>query len=166
MTYLLDTDTLSHLIREDWRVDLRLTLVGPSAVCISTVTVHEIEFGRRLHPEKISRRNAQIDKWLNKLETLWFDLDDARATGEIRAKLKRAGTPIGDFDSMIAGVALAKGLILVTSNTREFSRVDDLQLEDWRKPTLEVREPIVPYSIYSQLPVPIATPFPAEFTNP
>jgi len=166
MTYLLDTDTLSNLIGQDWRVAVRLSLVGTSAACISTVTLFEIEYGRHLHPERVARRNAQIDNWLSQITTLPFDLDDACAAGKIRATLRRAGRSIGVYDVMIAGVALAKGLILVTSNTREFSRVDGLQLEDWRESTLEVREPSAFYSIYSQLPVPIATPFPAEFTNP
>ena len=62
---------------------------------------------------------------------LEFDEDDARCAGEIRDLLRRAGTPIGPYDTLIAGQALARDLTLVTHNTREFSRVSGLRLEDW-----------------------------------
>jgi tRNA(fMet)-specific endonuclease VapC len=110
MTYLLDTDTFSNLVRDHARVELRYSLVGTAATCISTVTVYEIEFGRLLHPERMTRYNSRINALLHEI--------------------------------LIAGTALARGLILVTSNTREFCRVDGLQLEDWRDSTLEVREPL------------------------
>lgn len=62
---------------------------------------------------------------------LEFDRDDARCAGSIRARLASAGQPIGPYDVLIAGQALARGLILVTRNTREFARVPDLQVENW-----------------------------------
>ena len=136
MTYLLDTDTFSNLVRDHARVELRYSLVGAAATCISTVTVHEIEFGRLLHPERMTRYNSRIHALLREIPALPFDFDDARTS--IDAVLTRAGERIGEYDVLIAGTALAKGLILVTSNTREFCRVDGLQLEDWRKATLEV----------------------------
>ncbi len=60
-----------------------------------------------------------------------FDKEDAIAAGNIRATLALAGTPIGPFDTLIAGQALCRGLTLVTANTREFSRVEGLRVEDW-----------------------------------
>ena len=142
MTYLLDTDTFSNLARNHARVELRYMLVGKAATCISTVTVNEIEYGRSLHPDQVKRHNARIDALLSEIPALPFDFDDACTTGRIRAVLTRAGAKIGRYDAMIAGTALARGLILVSSNTREFCRVDGLQLEDWREATLEVREPL------------------------
>ena len=62
---------------------------------------------------------------------LSFDEEDARISGEIRAQLAKKGTPIGPYDVLIAGQALARGLTLVTANTREFSRVEGLRLVDW-----------------------------------
>jgi tRNA(fMet)-specific endonuclease VapC len=67
-------------------------------------------------------------------EILAFDRNDARQAGEIRAILERHGTPIGGYDVLIAGQARARGLILVTSNSREFRRVPSLHLEDWSRP--------------------------------
>ena len=142
MTYLLDTDTFSNLARDHARVELRYGLVGNAATCISTVTLHEIEFGRLLHPERMTRYNPRINALLREIPVLPLDVDDARASSRIEATLTRAGQRIGEYDVLIAGTALARGLILVTSNTREYCRVDGLQLEDWREATLEVREPL------------------------
>lgn len=60
-----------------------------------------------------------------------FDKDDARRAGAVRAELATAGTLIGPYDLLIAGQALSRNLILITRNTREFSRVSGLQIEDW-----------------------------------
>lgn len=60
-----------------------------------------------------------------------FDREDARRAGEIRAHLAAAGAPIGPYDALIAAQALARGLVLVTHNTREFARVPGLGVEDW-----------------------------------
>lgn len=60
-----------------------------------------------------------------------YGIDVAVQTGQIRAELARAGTPVGPYDSMIAAHARALGLILVTNNTREFERINGLRLEDW-----------------------------------
>ncbi len=79
---------------------------------------------------------AQTSRNLQAMEALqlgWieFDLEDARASGEIRADLTRKGISIGPYDVLIAGQARARGLILVTHNVREFTRVPGLQIEDW-----------------------------------
>lgn len=68
------------------------------------------------------------------LPILPFEQQDARAAGEIRARLRREGTPIGPYDVLIAGQALARDLTLVTNNTRELARVGGLKLEDWTLP--------------------------------
>ncbi len=67
-----------------------------------------------------------------RLAALEFDNEDARQAGEIRAALAAAGTPIGPYDVLIAGQALARGLVLVTHNAGEFSRVSGLLIEDWQ----------------------------------
>jgi len=64
-------------------------------------------------------------------EILDFDPEDARHAGEVRAQLALAGTPIGPYDVLIAGQALARSLTLVTHNMREFQRVVGLSIEDW-----------------------------------
>jgi len=74
---------------------------------------------------------ARQQEFLNLFVSLPFDDEAALVYGEIRAQLAALGTPIGPNDFQIAAIALANKLILVTHNTREFSRVSGLQLEDW-----------------------------------
>ena len=147
MKYLLDTDAFSDIVRSVPNVAARFSSVSASLVRITTVTTKEIEFGRQRHPERASRYGAAIDKLLKSVESLPFDIEDAYATGQLRAVLTNAGTPIGPYDVMIAGTALARGLILVTANAREFSRVPNLQIENWRLDLSEVREPPGEYRI-------------------
>ncbi len=61
-----------------------------------------------------------------------FDAEDAMSAGKLRADLERGGVGIGPFDTLVAGQALRRGYTLVTANTREFSRVPGLLIEDWR----------------------------------
>jgi len=72
-----------------------------------------------------------LDELFSNLDSLPFDDDAARKYGEIRSVLTRLGKPIGPNDLMIAATALVHGAVLVTHNTREFSRVEGLQIEDW-----------------------------------
>jgi tRNA(fMet)-specific endonuclease VapC len=69
--------------------------------------------------------------FLAPFELLPFDDDDARAAGAIRAELERAGTPIGAYDTLLAGQAIRRGLVLVTANVAEFERVTALQWTNW-----------------------------------
>lgn len=83
---------------------------------------------------KSTRRDenlALLDELGNGFSSLPFDSSAARHFGQIRAELTKAGTPIGPYDIQIAAIALSKGLTLVTHNTREFSRVAGLNIEDW-----------------------------------
>ena len=100
----------------------------PRDFAISAIAAHELFFGAYK-----SRRKAQNLARVAGLQfvVLEFDKEDAQHAGDIRAALAAAGTPIGPYDVLIAGQARARGLILVTHNTAEFSRVSGLQIEDW-----------------------------------
>jgi tRNA(fMet)-specific endonuclease VapC len=140
MKYLLDTDAFSDIVRGTPNVEAHFSSIPRSLVRISSVTVKEIEYGRSWNPERVARRSARIDSLLQNIQAIPFSIEDAYASGHLRALLTRAGTPIGPYDVMIAGTALARGLILITANTREFSRVPGLEIENWRLPSTEVRE--------------------------
>ena len=84
------------------------------------------------HREHNARR---LDSFLaGPFDVLAFDPDDAREAGDIRAALERTGTPIGPYDVLIAAQARRRGAMLATANTREFSRVPGLNLQDWSTP--------------------------------
>ena len=131
MRYLLDTNTLIAILNDRRsKASKRLRRHEPSAVVTSSIVIHELYFGAFKSGRPIDNV-ARLDEL--QIPTLALDREDARSAGEIRAVLKKAGTPIGPYDILIAGQAFARNLILVTNNTREFARVSGLQIEDWHR---------------------------------
>ena len=97
---------------------------------LSAVSLAELQYGAE--KSSMAERNlAVVERFATRVEVLAFDQKAATQSGQIRAELAKAGTPIGPYDVMIAGHARSEGLILVTNNVREFSRVDGLRLEKW-----------------------------------
>jgi tRNA(fMet)-specific endonuclease VapC len=132
MRYLLDADTVSFFVRRELNVLSRLQATSPDLLALSTVTLMEIEYGLNRKPERRAALETVLLPFFNNIHILSYSPEDARATAAIRASLSHSGQPIGPYDVMLAGTALARGLILVSSNTREFSRVSGLVLEDWQ----------------------------------
>ena len=93
----------------------------------------EIEFGLALDPARARGLTPVMHALLQAIAILPYGIEDARATATLRAALQKKGRPIGAYDALIAGCALARGLVLVTSNEREFGRVGGLRVENWRK---------------------------------
>lgn len=101
-----------------------------SVLYVSSIVLHELWSGAAAsgRPDDPQRMQAFL---AGPIQVLPFDDADARAAGEVRARLQRAGTPIGACDTLIAGQALRRGLTVVTADCDDFSRVDDLRWEDW-----------------------------------
>lgn len=134
MRYLLDTDTLSELLRRAPSPSLirRLAVTPAGEQCTSSVTLGELLYGAERSPARGRQLAEQIERVLiPNLEVVPFDADAAREYGHLRASLERAGTPIGDSDTRIAAIALTRDLTIVTHNVRHFARVPDLRVEDW-----------------------------------
>ncbi len=134
MTYLLDTNTcIRYLNGQSAGVLGRLQTLPPTEVAVCSVVKAELFYGamKSAHP---GRTLAQQRLFLDAFTSLPFNDRAAEAYGHIRADLSRKGTPIGPYDLMIAAIALAFDVTLVTHNTGEFSRVQALRLEDWEQP--------------------------------
>jgi tRNA(fMet)-specific endonuclease VapC len=130
MRHLLDTNILIAMTKEHPGVLERLTSTPASAILLSSVVVAEIEYGiaksaRKEHNQRV------FDKLLNGFQVVPFDATAARLYGPIRARLERQGRLIGPYDLMIAAHARALDAVLVTDNVGEFTRVDDLAVENW-----------------------------------
>jgi tRNA(fMet)-specific endonuclease VapC len=100
----------------------------PDTIGISSIVMFELYFGA-FRSKQTSRNLALLDT--TRFQILSYENIDARAAGEVRAILSAVGRPIGAYDILIAGQALARNLTLVTNNTREFRRVPGLAVEDW-----------------------------------
>ncbi|WP_201757210.1 type II toxin-antitoxin system VapC family toxin [Colidextribacter sp. OB.20] len=101
-----------------------------SGLCISSITLAELEYGMKHSSDPVRNEQALL-RFLAPMNILPFGLAAASEYGEIRAYLQSQGTPIGPLDMLIAGHARSEGMILVTNNGKEFERVPDLVLENW-----------------------------------
>lgn len=133
MRFLLDTCVVSDFARGDRPTLAHLCEISPREVAVSTITEMEIAYGLKLNPRLARRLRPIMDEFLGAITILPYSREAAAATSELRAVLRRKGTPIGAYDALIAGTALAQDLTLVTSNSREFQRVDQIRVEDWRR---------------------------------
>lgn len=129
MRYLLDTDTVSLIVRGEGSVEEHFRRLRPSDVCTSSIVVGEIELGLARRSSRTLRRVT--NRLFEILAVAPYDGDAAKRYGKLAASLLERGTPIGVEDTMVAAHALSLGLALVTHNTRHFSRVRGLKLEDW-----------------------------------
>lgn len=133
MTYLLDTDVLSNLMKRAPSSGLvaQLARVSPEEQFTSSITLGELLYGAH----RSSRTAALLERiearLLPDLPILPFDASAARRYGEVRAGLEAGGVPIGDADMRIAAIALSRGLTVVTGNERHFRRVPGLEVENW-----------------------------------
>lgn len=135
MTYLLDTDISSYIMKRSHDVVLkRLQRVAVGDVGVSAITKSELEFGVEVSPRRQQDR-AALDEYLRYVEVLDYPGEAARHYAQIRGTLKAGGAMIGANDLLTAAHARCLGMTLVTNNTREFGRVTGLKLENWTKPS-------------------------------
>ena len=131
MKYLLDTNICIYLIKKHPPEVLeKFRQHSPQEVAISIITLFELQYG----VEKSQYRQRSEDalfKFIRPLNIIDQDRSSALEAANIRAQLEIKGIPVGPYDLLIAGLARSQDMILVTNNTREFERIDDLQLENW-----------------------------------
>lgn len=134
MSYLLDTNVCIALINGSSEAVRRRFVQaarrGPIPA-ISSIVAHELWYGVA-KSGRVAQNAHRLTAFLDRAVTvLDYTEQDAHAAGEIRAALERSGERIGEYDTLIAGQAFSRNLILVTANTREFDRVKGLVVEDW-----------------------------------
>ena len=123
---------MSDYFRRIGQVAATMHAMPPHDLAISSITEHELRFGLARQPRVASALGSKVKSFLSVVHVLPFDSHDAIASAAIQARLEKLGTPIGSYDVLLAGVAVARDLTMVTSNHREFARVSDLSLENWR----------------------------------
>ncbi len=134
MIYLLDSNAwIAYLRQNSPQLVQRFLRADPAEIAFCSVVLAELLYGaRHSASNKQSANLALVARLQQRFVSLPFDDSAAAEYGKIRAHLAAQGTLIGPNDLMIASIALASGLILVTHNTREFGRVPGLKLEDWQ----------------------------------
>ncbi len=131
MRFMLDTNAcIAVMNRRPVEVSTRLTSLNVGDICVSSLAVAELRFGAEKSTAR-ARNHAAINELLDPISVMLFDEAAAAVSGLIRANLQRLGRPIGLMDALIGAHSLSLGLTLVTSNTREFQRIEGLKVEDW-----------------------------------
>jgi tRNA(fMet)-specific endonuclease VapC len=133
-TYLLDTNACIALINGteiNVRRRFKRAVARESVILLSSIVALELWYGVAKSQRKDSN-TQRLETFLGgPLDWALFDEDDARAAGTVRAELETVGRPVGAYDVLLAGQARRRGATLVTSNTKEFARVQGLKWEDW-----------------------------------
>lgn len=131
MKYMLDTNMIVYIRNQRPETVLRqFSRYQPEDLCISAITMAELEYGVFRSSKPDQNRQALL-LLLSRIQILPFDALAAREYGRIRQDLTEKGTLIGANDLLIAAHACSLGLILITNNTREFGRVEGLKIENW-----------------------------------
>jgi tRNA(fMet)-specific endonuclease VapC len=126
---MLDTDSVSYAMRGFGEVAARIVQHHPSEICVSALTVAQLRFGAdRRHSMKLHRL---IDAVTANISIEPFDEVCAARFGVIASELVERGSPIGDFDALIASHAVALKVTLVTNNEKHFRRVRGLNVVNW-----------------------------------
>lgn len=128
--YLLDTNTLIYFFKKAGQVTAHLQRTPARDIAIPSLVLFELEYGvlRSTRPQE---QRIGIDAALQAYRVVPLDYASAQSAAWIKHTLELAGTPIGPNDTLIAGIALAHKLTIVTRNTREFGRVPGLRMENW-----------------------------------
>ena len=131
--YLLDTNIVSDMVRNpQGHIAAHIRKVGESRVATSIIVASELRYGAE--KKGSARLTLQLESVLGALQALPFETPADEFYGRIRVELEALGKPIGSNDLLIAAHALSLGHTLVTDNTREFSRVRGLKVENWLRP--------------------------------
>ena len=130
LAYMLDTSICIYVMK-NYPQDLREKFNAlAEQLCISSITLGELHFGAEKSARRADNLTA-IEQFVARLDVLSFDAKAAMHYGQVRAELERAGTPCGPHDMQIGGHARSQGLIVVTNDAREFSRMKGIRVENW-----------------------------------
>ena len=131
MRYMLDTNIIVYAKNARPEIVLkRFQQYNPGDLCISAITMAELEYGV-FNSSKPKQNRLALLMFLSNIEVIPFDMEAAKVYGQIRHDLKEKGELIGANDMLIAAHAKSLGFTLITNNTREFGRVEGLKLNNW-----------------------------------
>ena len=131
MIYLLDTNTCIYFLnRSSEKIISQFKRFSPSEINLPSITVAELYYGAE--KSKAKKKNwAVVENFVSTFEIVPFDEKSCEIYARIRTSLEKSGVPIGPMDLLIASISLSNNSTLVTNNTKEFSRIKGLKLENW-----------------------------------
>jgi tRNA(fMet)-specific endonuclease VapC len=131
--YLLDTNVCIRFLNKRSRTLIeKLSQKDPDEILLCSIVKAELFYGAHKSNNPLKMLKAQRE-FCDRFKSLYFDDEAASVYGEIRSDLEKKGQIIGPNDLIIAAVAIANNVTLVTNNSREFGRVKGLIIEDWQQ---------------------------------
>ena len=131
MKYFLDTNIIIYAIKNSYPSIINHFMNIPSySIVIPSIVVSEIEYGARKSINYTKTINL-YNSFISNFEIIDFDYNAAVQYGIIRSQLEKSGKLIGPNDMLISSIVLSEGGTLITHNTKEFSRIQNLKIEDW-----------------------------------
>ncbi len=131
--YLLDTNACIRILNNSSPALItRLREHRPDEIALCSIVKSELLYGAQ-RSTRIAENLRELDRFFEPFYSIPYDDNCVQTFGRIRTELERAGIPIGPYDLLIAATAVANGRTLVTDNTREFSRVAGLTIENWEE---------------------------------
>lgn len=129
--YLIDTNTCIYYIKGKFELNKKFEKADPDNCFISEITLAELKFGVE-NSEKKEKNQKALDNFLTgvKIVPIFHSLD---LYAKEKARLRKSGTPLDDFDLLIGVTSVTHNLIMVTNNTDHFKRIKGIALEDWTK---------------------------------
>ncbi|MEG1211297.1 MAG: type II toxin-antitoxin system VapC family toxin [Leclercia sp.] len=128
MLHMLDTNIVSHLVRQHPGVINYYSRIAPEEMCISSVTEAELLYGAA--KKQSHALYETLSEFLKTITICDWDSNAAATYGKLRAEMEKRGNVMGDLDQLIAAHALSRGTTIVT-NDRAFGMVQELTVEDW-----------------------------------
>ena len=130
MKYLLDTDSCVYLLNGNESLKKRVKEIGVYSLVVTNSVLAELYFGA-YNSKKVEENLKRIELFKKNLTVLSDSEESAKEFGKVKANLKSKGKIIEDFDILIASISIANRCILITNNTEHFSRIDNLQMQNW-----------------------------------
>lgn len=131
MRYMLDTNMISHILKQHPNVMAKLVAVPMSSLCISAITEAEIHYGLAKKPEA-HRLHKAVRELLLRVDVIPFDSQAVQHYGKFKTKVEKQGKMLTPLDMQIAAHAVATGAVLV-SNDAAFQQIQQLNIQDWTK---------------------------------
>ncbi|MBI5323707.1 MAG: type II toxin-antitoxin system VapC family toxin [Ignavibacteriae bacterium] len=131
MKYVFDTNICIRILKGDnTNIFNKISTIDIDSIAIPSVVRYELYYGAYKSRNQESTL-TKLSQFITSFADIPFDYKSSEICGRIRAELEKKGTPIRPYDLMIASIAISHNLILITNNTREFSRINNLKIEDW-----------------------------------
>ena len=127
--YLLDTDTCIYFINGKYNLAEKFRKIGKKRLFISEITIAELKFGAE-NSSKVEQNKQTIEKFINSIQVIPI-AGSIDIYAKEKARLRKQGTPIDDFDLLIAATAITSEITLLTRNEKHFMRIENLKYENW-----------------------------------